>query len=137
VAHELQHHLFQLAFRHLTVSRDHPRPGDHLLNVSGDLVDRLDAVVDEIHLPSALQLVLQRRTHQLLLVGGNHGLNCDSVLRRCLDYAHVAQSYQGHMQGARNGRGGHGQHIHLFTELLQAFFVAHAEALFFVDDHQS
>ncbi len=35
------------------------------------------------------------------------------------------------------GRGGHGKDVHFFAHLLQALFVAHAEALFFIDDQQS
>ena len=41
------------------------------------------------------------------------------------------------MQRARNGRGGHGEHVDLFAHLLQALLVAHAEALLFVDDEQA
>ena len=41
------------------------------------------------------------------------------------------------MQRARNGRGRHGEHVDLLAHLLDAFFVAHAEALFFVDDEQA
>ncbi len=41
------------------------------------------------------------------------------------------------MQRARNGRGRHGEHVHFFLELLQLFFVAYAEALLLIHDHQS
>ena len=42
-----------------------------------------------------------------------------------------------HVQGARDGRGRHGEHVHLGAHLLDAFFVADAEALLFVDDEQT
>ena len=41
------------------------------------------------------------------------------------------------MQGARDGRGRHGEHVDLLAHLLDALFVADAEALFFVDDEQA
>src|SRR5271168_4207001 len=41
------------------------------------------------------------------------------------------------MQRARNRRGRHGEHVYLLAHLLDAFLVAHAEALFLVDDEQA
>ena len=41
------------------------------------------------------------------------------------------------MQRARDGRGRHGEHVDLLAHLLDAFLVAHAEALFLVDDEQA
>ena len=40
------------------------------------------------------------------------------------------------MQRAGNGRGAQGQHIHLGAQLLEAFLVPHAEAVFLVNDDQ-
>ena len=77
-----------------------------------------------------------RGLDQLLVPARDHGLDGDAVFRRRLDHAHVAQSDQRHMQRARNRRRRHGQHIHFFAHLLQPFFVAHAEALLFIDNQQ-
>ena len=41
------------------------------------------------------------------------------------------------MQGARDGRGGHGEDVDVGAHLLEALFVADAEALFFVDNEQA
>ena len=41
------------------------------------------------------------------------------------------------MQGARNGRGGEREHVHLRTLALEVLFVLHAEALLLVNHHQS
>ena len=60
-----------------------------------------------------------------------------AIFGRSFDHAHVAQADQRHVQSARNGRGRHGQHVHLLAHLLDALFVADAEALFFVDDEQA
>ena len=58
--HERQHHLLQLALAHLPVAHHHPRRRHQLLNLRGNLVNRLHAVVDEVNLPAALQLHLDR-----------------------------------------------------------------------------
>ena len=108
----------------------------HLAELVRDLVDALHAIVHKVHLPAALQLLLDRRAEQLLVPRRHHGLNRHAVFGRRLDHAHVAQPQQRHVQGARNGRGRHGEHVHLFAKLLQPLLVADAEALFFVHDDQ-
>ena len=92
--------------------------------------------MDEINLAAALQFLLDGRADQLVVPAGDHRLNGHAVLGRRLDHAHVAQPHQRHVQGARNRRGRHGQHVHFFAKLLQPLLVAHAEALLLVDDHQ-
>ena len=41
------------------------------------------------------------------------------------------------MQGARDGRGGHGEDVDVGAHLFEALFVADAEALLFVDDEEA
>jgi hypothetical protein len=41
------------------------------------------------------------------------------------------------VQRARDGRGGHGEHIDLLAELLQSLLVADAEALLLIDHQQA
>ena len=50
---------------------------------------------------------------------------------------HIAQADERHVQGARDGRGAHGEHVDFLAHLLEALFVADAEALLFVDDEQA
>jgi hypothetical protein len=64
-------------------------------------------------------------------------LDRHAIFRRSFDHAHVAQADQRHVQRARDGRGRHGEHVDLLAHLLDALFVADAEALFFVDDEQA
>ena len=49
----------------------------------------------------------------------------------------LAQAAQRHVERARYGRGGERQHVHFGAQGLQALLVAHAEAVFLVDDDQS
>ena len=123
--------------RHLPVADDDARFRHQFLQLGGDLPDAVHAVVDEIDLAAALEFLLDRGLNQLLVPAGDHGLNRHAVFGRRLDHAHVAQADQRHVQRARDGRGRHGEHVDLLAHLLDAFFVADAEALFFVDDQQA
>ena len=54
-----------------------------------------------------------------------------------LDDGHVAEAHERHVQRARDGRGRHGEDVDGGAHLLQAFLVADAEALLFIDDEQA
>ena len=137
VPHEGQHHALQFALAHLAVADENARLGHHLANLVGDVVDALHAVVHEVHLPAALQLLLDGRANQLLVPGRHHRLDRHAVFGRRLDHAHVAQAEQRHVQRARNRRGRHGEHVHFLAKLLEPLLVAHAEALLLIDDDQA
>src|ERR1700694_3426396 len=137
MAHKGHHHFFQLALGHLPVTGQDPGLRQHLLDFGSHLVDRLNPVVDKVGLPAALQFVLQRRLDQLLVVGRHHSLDGHAVFRRGLNHAHIAQPHHGHVQGAWDGGGRHGQHVHFFLKLLEALLVADTEALLFIHHHQS
>ena len=74
---------------------------------------------------------------KLLVELGDDGLDGHAVFGRGLDDAHIAEADEGHVQGARDGRGGHGEDVDGGAHLLEAFLVADAEALFFIDDEQA
>ena len=60
-----------------------------------------------------------------------------AIFGRSFDDAHVAQADERHVKRARDGRGRHGENVDLLAHLLDALFVADAEALFFVDDEEA
>ena len=120
VAHEGQHDALQLALRHLAVADQDARLRRHLAQLVGDVVDALHAIVHEVDLPAALQFFLDGRAQQLLIPRGDHGLDRHAIFGRRLDHAHVAQAEQRHVQRARNGRGRHGEHVHLFAQAASA-----------------
>src|SRR5260370_15241931 len=111
--------------------------GHQRLQFGGDLPDALDAVVHEIDLAAAVQFLLEGGLDQFLVPTGDHGLDRHAVFGGSFDHGHLAQAYQRHVQSAGNGRGRHGEHVDLLAHLLDALFVAHSEALFFVYDEQS
>ena len=57
---EVEHRLLELVLPHLAVADDDPRLGHQPLHQTADREDRLDAVVDEVDLAAALQLVPHR-----------------------------------------------------------------------------
>jgi len=65
------------------------------------------------------------------------GLDGESILRRGLDYRHVANADEGHVQRTRNRRRRHGQDVDPLAHLLDAFLVRDTEPLFFVDNEQA
>ena len=103
---------------------------------AGHRVDRLDAVVHEVDLAAALELVPHRVADHLLVEGDDVGLDRQAVARRRLDHRHVADADQRHVERARNRRRAHRQHVDLAAHLLDALLVGDAEALLLVDDQQ-
>src|SRR6201987_85628 len=73
--HEREHHALQLSFGHLAVADDDARLRHELTNLRRHLVDRLDAVGDEVRLAAALELYLNRRADQLLVELRDDGLD--------------------------------------------------------------
>ena len=71
------------------------------------------------------------------IVGRDVGAHRQAVHRRRGDDGHLPDAGQGHLQGARDRRGGEGQHVHVGAELLQLLLVLHAEVLLLVHDHEA
>ena len=111
--HELDHRVFQLVLAHLAVADGDPGVRANLLDLAGHLLDGLDAVVQEEDLALAVQLAEDRLADQLLVVGRDAGDDAAAVQRRGGQRADVAQAQQRHVQRARDGRGGHRQHVHV------------------------
>ena len=135
--HKLQHHFFEFTFRHLTVADCDSCRRNERLNFGGDFPDCVDAVMDEIDLAPALEFLLNGGLDQLLVPTGYDGLDRQTIFRGRFDHAHVAQADERHVQSARDGRGRHSENVHLLAHLLDALFVADAEALLLVDDEQA
>ena len=135
--HKFQHHFLQFAFRHLAVADDDSSARYQALKLGGDFPDGVHAVVDEVHLAAPVEFLLESGLNQLVIPACDDGLDCDAIFGWGFDYAHVTQSDQRHVQCAWDGSCGHGEHVYLLAHLLDAFFVANAKTLLFVDDKQS
>ncbi len=134
---EAEHHLLQGLFPHLAVADGDFRLGDQGSEEVGHGADRLYPVVDEEDLAAAAQLAQDRLADQLVVEAGDVGAHRQAVDRRGVDHREVAQPHQAHVQGARDRRGGQGEHVDLGAQFLEPLLVGDAEALLLVDDHQA
>ena len=69
--------------------------------------------------------------------GTGEGQHRVALLRWGGDGAHLPDAGDGHLQGARDRRRRHGQHVDVHPQPLQLLLVLDAEALLLVDDHQT
>ena len=114
-----------------------PRLGDDRLDHVGDGRDVVDAVVDEVDLPVAVQLAVDGALDDLAVEPGDAGLDRLAVGRRRLEVGDVADAQQAHVQRPRDRRGRQGQDVHRRPQRLQPLLVLDAEPLLLVDDHQA
>ena len=113
------------------------RFGDEPLQQVADREDRFDAVVDEVDLAAARELVADRALDHRRIELDDVGLNRQAILRRRLDDRHVADADERHVQRPRNRRRRHRQHVDALAHLLDALLVRDAEPLLLVDDEQA
>ncbi len=91
-------------------------------------------IVDEVDLPTSVQLAQDGSPDEGLVVFCHCCLYRQPFLRRRVNGAHIAYPGQRHMKRSRYRSGGECQYVHLSTHFLQPLFVAHAKALFLVND---
>ena len=113
------------------------RVGQRLFDVRGALRNGLDAVVQIVHLPAALQLTPHGVDQHRLGIFQHEGLHGVTVVRRLLNGGHIAQTGQRHVQRARDGCRGQGQDVHTAGKLLELLLMRHAEALLLVHDQKA
>ena len=134
---EISHHAFQAGRAHLAMADADAQAGEQCAQSGSHEVDAPDAIVQIENLAAAPHLVLDGLSHQLLVVALDDGLDRQPVRRRGLDRAQVAGAREGEVEGARNRRGAHRQHVHMRAPALEDFLVPHAEALLLVHDDQT
>jgi hypothetical protein len=137
VADEFEHDAFELFFAHLAVADYDAGFGDELLDEGGERVDGLDAIVDEVDLAVAGELIFDGAADEFFVEWSDDGLDGEAIARGSFDERHVAQADERHVEGARNRSGGERERIDVFAHFFQALFVRDAEALLFVDDKET
>ena len=113
---EIEHDLFEFALGHLTVPDANAGFRDQRLQLLLDAGNFFDSVVNEVNLPTALDLAQAGLTNDYVIPFGHEGLDGQPFRRRCRDERHLAQATQRHIQGARYRRGGQRQDIHLAAQ---------------------
>jgi len=111
-AHKLDHRLLQLVLVHLAVADDDTGLGHDLLQAVRDVVDVVDAVVDEVDLAVAVQLADDGVADQLMVEADNPRLDRQAVARRRLQVADVADAQERQVQRARDRRRRQRQDVH-------------------------
>ena len=122
---------------HLPVADHDAGIGHVFTNEVLDVGELRDAVRDDIDLAVAAELEIDGVGDDLMTEGVNFGANGVTVGRRGIDDAEIARAHQRELEGARDGRRGHGERVDVDLELTQTFFDGHAEFLLFVDDEQA
>jgi hypothetical protein len=115
----------------------HARIGNQLLQIARRALDRVDFVVQEINLSAAREFALERLAHECRIVGRDKRLDREPMLRRRGYDRQVAQAGHRHVQGSRNRRRRQGEKVDFRAQLLQRLLLAHAEAVFLVDDDEA
>src|SRR5690554_3781864 len=133
---KIGHDLLQLALAHPAVADANARFGYQFGQLFGASVDGFNVVVQVIHLAAAQQFAQQGFLDDAVLAWHDKGAYRQAACRRGGNDGQVAQVGEGHVQRARNGRGGLGEDVHFAAQGLEALFLAHAKAVFLVDDDQ-
>ncbi len=134
---EVRHDPLERVLVHLAVRRDDPGLRHHLRDPGGGPVDRGDPVVHEEHLAVTEQFAADGGGDLLVVVGADHGQHRVPFLGRGQDRGHLPDPGHAHLQGPRDGRRRHGEHVHLGPQLLEVLLVLHPEPLFLVQDDQA
>ena len=100
------------------------------------LLDLLHAGHDVEHLPLTVELELDGLLDNLVVDGLEDGLDGAALGGGGGDEGRVAHAAYRHVHGARDGRGGHGEHVHLVLHRHDGLLLLHAEPLLLVDHQQ-
>ncbi len=133
---KIAHHLREFTLVHLTMPNANARLRNELLQVQFHRVDGLHAVVDKEDLPAALQFAQDGLAYQFGRIRPDVRHHRQAFFGRGVEGGNIAHARERHVERARDGRRGQGQHVHFGAQLLEVFLVRHAEALLFVNDDQ-
>ena len=134
---EVDHDLLEAALVHLPVGDGDAGLGHQLGQPRRLLLDVPDPVVHEEDLALAQQLAADGLGDGPLVVLADVGEDRLAVGGRRVEQGEVADAGEAHLEGARDGRGGEGEHVDVGAELLDRLLVRHTEALLLVDHQQA
>ena len=134
---EVGHHPLELLPIHLAMADAHPGVRHQAVDHAGHVADVGHAVVHEVGLAAAGQLIGDAVPDEFLVEGADLGLDRIPVGRRRRDDAQVAGPHQGELQRPRDGRRGQGQRVHGRPQRLELVLHRHPELLLLVDDEQT
>ena len=100
------------------------------------IFNRIHFIVQEKHLSAAFEFAQHGFAHAAFAEGFDKGFDGKAAARRGGNQREVAQAFERHTEGARNRRGGHSEDIDIGAQAFELLFLAHTEAVFFVNDDQ-
>ena len=133
---EALHHLREQRLRHLAVADNDAGLRRQLTQVLREVVDAVHAIMHDVRLPAALQLVQDRLAHDGVVPLDDVGSHRLPALGRLVHRRHVTDAGERHVQGARDRRRREREHVHLEPHALEPLLVRDAEALLLIDHHQ-
>ena len=137
LGHKVAHDGLQLTLGHLAMGHGNAGFGQQFFQFGAAVLDRFHLVVQEVNLPAALEFAQHGLPNHAIAFGAHKGLDGQAALGRGGNHAQVAQAFQRHAQGAWNGGGGEGEHVHLGAQGLHLLLVAHAKTVLFVNDQEA
>ena len=137
VIDEIEDHLLQLLWFHLAMTDNDTGIRDFTAYQGLDLINVLDAVVDEENLSVTTHLEVDRLADDIGIEPLNLRLYRITVRWWCRDTREVAGAHQRELQGPGDWRGGHGQRVYVDFQLAKFFLDRDTELLLLVDDEQA
>ncbi len=134
---KIQHHLFQFPLAHLAVGDCDPRARREFGQLRRHPLDGVHLVVQKVDLAAALEFTLAGFANRRRVPLADEGLDRQAARRWGGDDRQFAQAGHRHVQGARDRRGGQGQHVHLGAQGFHPLLVLDPEAVLLVDDGQA
>ncbi len=133
---EVEHDLLEFAFGHLAVADADVGLRNQLLQPLLYSANVLDAVVNKIHLSTALDFTQAGLANDDFIPLGDKGLDGEAFRRRCGDQRHFAQAAERHVERPRNRRRGQRQDVDFAAQRLDRLLVTNAEAMLLIDDDE-
>ncbi len=93
---EIAHHAFEFALVHLPVRDRDSRFGYERFEHRATVFDRLDLVVQEVHLAAAFEFAQHCFADHAVFLATHEGLDREALLRRGRDYREIAQAFERH-----------------------------------------
>ncbi len=134
---EAAHDVFELGRRHAAMRHAELDLGNMVAQEVGLFLEIGDARADIKALAAAIMLAQQRLADDDGIEGRDIGPHRQAVERRRGDERKLAHARQRQLQGARDGRRGQRQHMHIGAQLLEPLLVLDAEMLLLIDDEEA
>ena len=99
------------------------------------ILNRIHFIMQEKYLSAAFEFAQYGFSHAAFAERFDKGFDGEAATGRGGNQREVAQTFERHAEGARNRRGGHGEDVYVGAQAFELLFLAHAEAVFFIDNH--